>query len=60
MYQKNTILRSTCKEINFREKYKGKIPKGYQVYHKNGITVDNRLENLGLTKHFKYERTDTR
>jgi len=42
------------------EKYKGKIPKGYQVYHKNGITVDNRLENLGLTKHFKFKRTDTR
>jgi hypothetical protein len=39
--------------INYRllwEKNYGKIPKGYQIHHKNGNHEDNRIENLELIK----------
>jgi hypothetical protein len=34
------------------EEHYGEIPQGYVIHHKNGITWDNRIENLEcLTKH---------
>jgi hypothetical protein len=30
------------------EKHRGIVSTGYQVYHKNGITLDNRLSNLQM------------
>lgn len=32
------------------EKYKGKIPQGYLVHHKNHNKTDNRINNLSLEK----------
>lgn len=34
----------------FREKYCGKVESGYQIVHRNGITVDNRKANLVMLR----------
>jgi hypothetical protein len=30
------------------ERHRGKIPRGFEVFHKNGHNLDNRRQNLGL------------
>lgn len=36
--------------VLFRELHVGRIRSGYEVAHRNGITVDNRIDNLFLVK----------
>lgn len=38
------------------EEHFGKIPKGLDVHHLNGNTIDNRIDNLALVPHAKHSR----
>jgi len=50
-YKKEQGRKSACSLHNMLwMKHNGGIAHGYKVIHKNGVTVDNRLENLALSK----------
>jgi predicted DNA-binding protein YlxM (UPF0122 family) len=38
------------------EQYFGKIPEGYEIHHKNGNKLDNRIENLELVKKGQHQK----
>ena len=38
------------------EKYNGKIPKGYDIHHRNRDKSDNSIENLELIQHSEHAR----
>ena len=48
-------INKKCKRIRYHrsvwEKHNGEIPAGYDIHHKNGDKLDNRLENLEAMHH---------
>lgn len=42
------------------EAFNGKIPKGYDIHHKNHIKSDNRLENLELVERCEHRKRHQR
>lgn len=50
-YKKEQGRKNACSLHNMLwVKHNGGVAHGYKVIHKNGVTVDNRLENLALSK----------
>ena len=64
MYNEPGIKNKTYRRLHrlVWEAFKGEIPKGYVIDHKNADKKDNRLDNLQLLTHqenaLKYHRKD--
>lgn len=48
--------RSTHEHRVIWKKAFGRIPKGYDIHHKNGDTMDNRITNLVMLSHLVHTR----
>ena len=60
LYEGESYFSRGCKRLHVEvwKKYKGTIPKGFHVHHKDGNTHNNEIANLNIIRgelHLKYE-----